>query len=81
MVTYECKMLRCNPIVFYNIISVSVIIYHLSVIRSPVQVVPPPVNPFLHVQLYEPTKLSHVAFVSQVLEIHSSMSGKIKRKF
>ena len=50
----------------------------LSVIRSPVQIVPSPVNPFLHVQLYEPTKFSHVAFMSQGLEIHSSMSGKIK---
>ena len=67
-------MLRCNPvkqltIVFSNIIS-------LSIIRLPVQVVPLPVNPFLHVQLYEPTKFLHVAFVSQGLEIHSSMSEK-----
>ena len=65
-------MLRCYPvkqltIVFYNIIS-------LSVIRLPVQVAPSPVNPFLHVQLYEPTKFQHVAFVLQGLEIHSSMS-------
>ena len=67
---------ECNPvlktkltIVFYNIIS-------LSVIGLPVQVVPLPVNPFLHVQLYEPTKFLHVAFVSQGLEIHSSMSEK-----
>ena len=61
-------------ILFYKIIL-------LSVIRSPVQVVPSPVNPFLHVQLYEPTKFSHVAFVSQDLEIHSSMSEKIKHKY
>ena len=70
--TAVCKMLRCYSvkqltIVFYNIIS-------LSVIRLPVQVAPSPVNPFLHVQLYEPTKFQHVAFVLQGLEIHSSMS-------
>ena len=54
----------------------------LSVIRSPVQfVVPSPVNPFLHVQLHKPTKFSHVTFVSQGLEIHLSMSEKIKYKF
>ena len=74
------KIYRCDPVkqltmVFYNIIS-------LSVIRSPVHsVVPLPVNPFLHVQLYEPTKFSHVTFVSQGLELHSSMSEKIKHKF
>ena len=72
-------MLRCNPvkqltIVFYNIIS-------LSVIRLPVQVVPIPANPFLNVQLYEPTKFLHVAFVSQGLEIHSSISEIIEHKF
>ena len=71
-------MLRCNAVkqltsVFYNIIS-------LSVIRLPVQVVPLPVNPFLHVQLYEPTKFLHVAFVSQGLLVHSSMSEKINFK-
>ena len=74
-------MLRCNPalkteltIVFYNTILV-------SVIKLPVQIVPAPINPSLHVQLYEPTKFSHVAFVSQSVEIHSSMSEKVKHKF
>ena len=42
--------------------------------RLPVQIVPLPVNPSLHVQLWEPIKLSHEAFMSQGLEIHSSMS-------
>ena len=71
---YRCYQVKQSTIVFYNIIS-------LSVIRLPVQVVPLPVNPFLHVQLYEPTEFSHVAFVPQGLEIQSSMSGKIKHKF
>ena len=72
-------MLRFNPvkqltIVFYNIIS-------LSVIRSPVHVViPSPVNPSLHVQSYDATKFSQMEFASQGLEIHSSMSEKIKHK-
>ena len=53
----------------------------LSIIRLPEQVIPSPVNPSLHVQLCEPTKFLHVAFVLQGLEIHSSMSEKIKHKF
>ena len=61
------KMSRCNPVII-----------SLSVIRLPVQVVPSQANPFLHVQLCEPTKFLHVAFVSKGLEIHSSMSEKIK---
>ena len=77
--TQTCKIYRCDPVkpssdVFYNIIT-------LPVIGLPVQAVPLLVNPFLHVQLYEPTKFSHVAFVSQGLEIHSSMSEKFKHAF
>ena len=54
----------------------------LLVIRSPEQfVVSSPVNPFLHVKLYKPKKFSHVAFVSQGFEIHSSMSEKININF
>ena len=74
------KIYRCDPIkhltiVFYNIIS-------SSIIRSPVHsVVPLAVNPFLHEHSYEPTKFSHVEFVWQGLEIHSSMSEDIKHKF
>ena len=45
----------------------------LSVIKLPVQVVPSPVNPFLHLQIYELIPSIHLAFVWQGLEIHSSM--------
>ena len=45
----------------------------LSVIKLPVQVVPSPVNPFLHLQIYELIPSIHLALVWQGLEIHSSM--------
>ena len=40
----------------------------------PVQEVPSPVNPSLHSQVYELMVSIHVAFLLQVLEIHSSIS-------
>ena len=70
-----CKIYRCDLAKQWtNVFTTS--FHYLSVIRLPLQVVPLPANPLLHVQLYEPTKFSHVAFVSQGLEIHSLMSKK-----
>ena len=38
------------------------------------QELPSPENPSLHSQVYEPKELSHLAFLSHGLEIHSLMS-------
>ena len=70
-------MLRGNPV--KQNLQLYLKYHSVLVIRLPAQVVPLPVNPFLHVQLYEPTEFVHVPFVSQGLKIHSSMS-EIKHK-
>ena len=47
------------------------------IIKLPVQLVPSPVNPFLHSQVYEVIASLHTAFVWQGLEIQSSMSKNV----
>ena len=55
-----------------------ILLYHRSIIQIiPVQVVPSPVNPSLHSQVYELIPCIQVEFVMHGLEIHSSMSKKI----
>ena len=48
--------------------------YALYVMLLPVHMLPFPVNPSLHSQVYEWIASIHSAFLSQWLEIHSSMS-------
>ena len=75
---YVKKTTTLFHIVFQqNHIALSLIIMQII----PVQVVPSPVNPQLHVQIYEPLLFLHVAFVSQGLEIHSSMTEILKKMF
>ena len=47
---------------------------HQLLSRLPVQEVPSPVNPLLHLQVYKLIPSIHSAFLSQRLEIHSSIS-------
>ena len=47
---------------------------HQLLCRLPVQEVPSPVNPLLHLHVYKLMPSIHTAFLSQRLEIHSSMS-------
>ena len=49
--------------------------------KLPVQEVPSPVNPSLHSQVYELIVSIHVAFESQLLEIHSSISKTFNINF
>ena len=47
---------------------------HQLLCRLPVQEVPSPVNPLLHLHVYKLIPSIHSAFLSQISEIHSSMS-------
>ena len=59
-------------------ISYRILLYwRLSFIKLPVQEFPSPVNPSLHSQVYELIRSIQLAFVSQELEIQSSMSKKV----
>ena len=49
--------------------------------KLPVQEVPSPVNPSLHSQVYELMVSIHVAFLLQVLEMHSSISRQFNINF
>ena len=47
----------------------------------PIHEIPLPVNPSLYLQVYELISSLHSAFVSQRLEIHSSVSEQFHIKF